>query len=100
MMGACYMMQYMDKYVLSQATLFNLREDLVCSSLNAWKGSPCLPDPEPQRRRICLDIGRVLFWISRLELAEFLSHRPTAYWKVPQCLGVSGLNPDCSDCCS
>lgn len=30
MMGACYMMQYMDKYVLSQTTLFNLREDLVC----------------------------------------------------------------------
>lgn len=30
MMGACYMMQYMDKYVLSQATLFNLRQDLVC----------------------------------------------------------------------
>jgi len=30
MMAACYMMQYMDKYVLSQATLFNLRQDLVC----------------------------------------------------------------------
>lgn len=29
MMGACYMMQYMDKYVLSQAALFNMREDLV-----------------------------------------------------------------------
>ncbi|ODM14490.1 hypothetical protein SI65_10112 [Aspergillus cristatus] len=28
MMAACYMMQYMDKYVLSQATLFNLRQDL------------------------------------------------------------------------
>lgn len=83
MMGACYMMQYMDKYVLSQATLFDLREDLVCPSLNAWKGSPCLLDTEPQRRRICLDIGRVLFWIPRLELAEFLSHRPTAHWKVP-----------------
>ncbi|KAF9892118.1 hypothetical protein FE257_002524 [Aspergillus nanangensis] len=28
MMGLCYMMQYMDKLALSQATLFNLREDL------------------------------------------------------------------------
>ncbi|KAL6230292.1 hypothetical protein BDW75DRAFT_248780 [Aspergillus navahoensis] len=27
-MGLCYMMQYMDKLALSQATLFNLREDL------------------------------------------------------------------------
>jgi hypothetical protein len=32
-MGLCYMMQYMDKLALSQATLFNLREDLVrCTS--------------------------------------------------------------------
>lgn len=28
-MGVCYMMQYMDKLALSQATLFNIREDLV-----------------------------------------------------------------------
>lgn len=28
-MGLCYMMQYMDKLALSQATLFNLRGDLV-----------------------------------------------------------------------
>ncbi|XHG03982.1 hypothetical protein AWENTII_007265 [Aspergillus wentii] len=28
LMGICYMMQYMDKLALSQATLFNLREDL------------------------------------------------------------------------
>ncbi|KAF5863256.1 hypothetical protein ETB97_010378 [Aspergillus alliaceus] len=28
LMGVCYMMQYMDKLALSQATLFNLREDL------------------------------------------------------------------------
>lgn len=30
LMGVCYMMQYMDKLALSQATLFNLRQDLVC----------------------------------------------------------------------
>lgn len=29
-MAFCYMMQYMDKLALSQAALFNLREDLVC----------------------------------------------------------------------
>ena len=28
-MGFCYMLQYMDKLALSQATLFNLTEDLV-----------------------------------------------------------------------
>lgn len=28
-MGLCYMMQYMDKLALSQATLFGIREDLV-----------------------------------------------------------------------
>jgi hypothetical protein len=27
-MGICYMMQYMDKLALTQATLFGLREDL------------------------------------------------------------------------
>lgn len=30
LMGVCYMLQYMDKLALSQATLFNLTEDLVC----------------------------------------------------------------------
>lgn len=29
LMGVCYMMQFMDKLALSQATMFNLREDLV-----------------------------------------------------------------------
>lgn len=29
LMGFCYMLQYMDKLALSQATLFNLVEDLV-----------------------------------------------------------------------
>lgn len=28
-MGVCYMLQYMDKIALSQATLLNLRADLV-----------------------------------------------------------------------
>lgn len=28
-MGLCYMLQYMDKLALSQATLLNLRADLV-----------------------------------------------------------------------
>lgn len=28
-MGVCYMLQYMDKLALSQATLLNLRADLV-----------------------------------------------------------------------
>lgn len=29
LMGVCYMLQYMDKLALSQATLFNLQEELV-----------------------------------------------------------------------
>lgn len=32
LMGICYMMQFMDKLALSQATLFNLRQDLVSFS--------------------------------------------------------------------
>ncbi|KAL5335913.1 major facilitator superfamily domain-containing protein [Aspergillus crustosus] len=32
-MGLCYMMQYMDKLALSQATMFNLREELLSSYL-------------------------------------------------------------------
>lgn len=28
-MGFCYMLQYMDKLALSQATMFGLQEDLV-----------------------------------------------------------------------
>ncbi|OJJ07289.1 hypothetical protein ASPVEDRAFT_363578 [Aspergillus versicolor CBS 583.65] len=37
MMGLCYMMQYMDKLALSQATLFNLREDLNLQGSNySW----------------------------------------------------------------
>lgn len=40
MMGLCYMMQYMDKLALSQATLFNLREDLVrCTPLTRYSSS-------------------------------------------------------------
>ena len=31
-MGICYMLQYMDKLALSQATLLNLRSDLVSST--------------------------------------------------------------------
>jgi hypothetical protein len=31
LMGACYMLQYIDKLAISQATLFNLRQDLVCA---------------------------------------------------------------------
>lgn len=30
-MGFCYMMQYMDKLAMSQASMLNLREDLVSS---------------------------------------------------------------------
>ncbi|KAL4791103.1 MFS general substrate transporter [Aspergillus venezuelensis] len=37
MMGLCYMMQYMDKLALSQATLFNIREDLDLQGSNySW----------------------------------------------------------------
>lgn len=41
LMGGCYMLQYIDKLAISQATLFNLREDLVCpfsnkSKLSCW----------------------------------------------------------------
>jgi hypothetical protein len=33
LMGFCYMLQYMDKLALSEAALFNIREDLVTAQL-------------------------------------------------------------------
>lgn len=38
LMGFCYMLQYMDKLALSQATLFNIRADLVWHSHPDWLG--------------------------------------------------------------
>lgn len=38
LMGFCYMLQYMDKVALSTATLFGIREDLVCYNA-PWKVS-------------------------------------------------------------
>jgi hypothetical protein len=35
MMGICYMLQYMDKLALSQATLMNIRGDLVSDIINS-----------------------------------------------------------------
>lgn len=35
LMGFCYMLQYMDKLALSQATLFNIRADLVWQSFSS-----------------------------------------------------------------
>jgi hypothetical protein len=32
LMGVAYFLQFLDKLALSQATLFNLRQDLVCFS--------------------------------------------------------------------
>lgn len=29
-MGCAYFLQFLDKFILGQAVLFNLREDLVC----------------------------------------------------------------------
>ena len=30
LMGCAYFLQFLDKFILGQAALFNLREDLVC----------------------------------------------------------------------
>lgn len=35
LMGFAYFLQFLDKLALSQATLFNLREDLVAASITA-----------------------------------------------------------------
>lgn len=42
LMGVVYMMQYMDKLALSNATLFNLREDLVRPSIVHRQRTICL----------------------------------------------------------
>lgn len=74
LMGFCYMLQFMDKLALSQATLFNIRADLVCQ----LRPSPCLVGyklitvrcgVEPPRHAVFVDVRYILFWLPDLELA-------------------------------
>lgn len=87
LMGFAYFLQFLDKLALSQATLFNLREDLVATSINAAEME--LTQTEHARLAILLDIGYLLSWLSILELPEFLCDRPAANWEVPGYVGVS-----------
>lgn len=85
-MGVCYMMQYMDKLALSQATLFNLRQDLVCPLFCCDRS--VLIRTASRRHRIHLDVCNLLFRIFRLELAQFLPHRTLTDCQVHQRLSV------------
>jgi len=42
LMGVAYFLQFLDKLALSQATLFNLRQDLVCISRTLLSGCTIL----------------------------------------------------------
>lgn len=77
-----YFLQFVDKLILSQATLFNLREDLVRSPA-LYQPFSCLIGIELARKPVLVDIGHLLLWLPRMELAQFVSPRPTPNWKVP-----------------
>lgn len=79
-MGAAYFLQFLDKLSLSQATLFNLRQDLVKHPL--FLIYPKTDRIEPSWLAIFLDIGDLLLWILLLELAKFLRDCSHAYWEI------------------
>jgi hypothetical protein len=68
-MGAAYFLQFLDKLALSQATLFNLREDLVFILIQLLAKENMLTKTiEHERGRIFMGICDLLFWVFCLEL--------------------------------
>lgn len=92
-LGLFYMLQYMDKLALSQATLFHLQENLgrflcllrllspISSTLTR------LSSTGPERPTVSLGICGVLLCLPGAGPA--LSHRSNPPWKVPAYIGVS-----------
>lgn len=69
-MGGAYFLQFLDKLVLSQATLFNLREDLVCCLVNPSQHHVLkASEPGTSRISVLVDLCYLLLWIPLLELA-------------------------------
>lgn len=96
-MGICYMMQYMDKLALSQATLFNIREDLVRCTAHERRNAIYrltallfiyLFFLGSQRTRVYLDIRYLLLRISRMESHQLLPHRASSTGQVCDDFGV------------
>lgn len=94
-MGFAYFLQFLDKLALSQATLFNLREDLV-TALSPLAKDAFLTRTAHARLAILLDLGDLLSGLSILELPKFLCDCAAAHWKIPGDFSVSlllGLGP-------
>jgi hypothetical protein len=86
-MGFCYLLQYMDKLALSTSTLLGLLKDLVRKRQHSrlvarTDADPLLPGTP--RRPIFLVLSRLLFWISRMELAKLLPHCPLSHREIPR----------------
>lgn len=90
-MGIAYFFQFLDKMVLSQATLFNLRQDLVRAPRYRTHGflNNNLTLLGSNWVALLLDLRRVLFWLLLLELAKFLLDRSTSYRQVSVDYNVS-----------
>lgn len=77
LMGFCYMLQYMDKLAISQATLLGLRQDLVRDDTNViFEWNP-LTDGDisgPPWYTIFLVFRYLLLRISYMEFTVFISH--------------------------
>lgn len=76
-----YFLQFVDKMVLSQTTLFGLREDLV-SMPGCMQQLPLTTHIASGRRPVRMELGHILFRLPRLELAELVSACPASNWQV------------------
>ena len=77
------MLQYMDKVSLGYSTQLGLTKDLV-----SWPHIifhvQGLTHPEIGQQRIFMGQFDLLLWLSRMELAIFVSLGPNSSWKVPR----------------
>ena len=84
LMGFCYMLQFMDKLALSQATLLGLREDLVSLRFQLYsRRCKFLTILDPSWNTILLVLRHLLLRLSCMELAKFLFRRPLPNRQIP-----------------
>jgi hypothetical protein len=77
------MLQYMDKVSLGYSTQLGLTKDLVSCPHIIFLVQE-LTHLETGRQRIFMGWFDLLLWLSRMELALFVSLGPNSSWKVPR----------------
>lgn len=88
-MGICYMLQYMDKLALSQATLLNIRSDLVSDiEKHVLSGHQPFSHAAPGWPGIYLVLCDLLFWLSRVEWTHVVFDHSPSPGQIPGCFCV------------